>query len=152
VVCLLQETLRTSPLGLSMLVGRFDPPMAGALGVRVPTMRIVAFAFSAVTAALGGALIVQLAGGAFPDQFTTTASINLLIIPIIGGRGWRWAPLVGAIIVIALPEYLRFLDDYRLVVYGALVTAVALFLPGGAQQAFRAGWSRVRSGIRTVRR
>lgn len=134
-VCLfLQETLRTSPTGLAMIIGRHDPVAAAALGVPASRTRLVAFVFSAVTGALGGALIVQLAGGAFPDQFATTASINLLIIPIIGGRGWRWAPLVGSAVVIALPEYLRVLDEYRLVVYGVLVTAIALFLPGGLRQ------------------
>lgn len=133
----LQEALRTSPLGLAMIVGRFDPPVADALGVNVSRTRVAAFVLSAVSAAVGGALVAQLAGGAFPDQFSTTAAISLLVIPIIGGRGWRWAPVVGAIVVIAAPEYLRFLDEYRLAVYGVIVTFVALFLPGGIHQLVR---------------
>jgi len=129
-----QETLRTSSVGLALLSTRFDAPGSQALGIGIAQSRIIAFAFSAATAALGGALMVQLTGGAFPDQFSITHSISLLVIPIIGGRGWRWATIVGALVVIALPEYFRFLDEYRLVAYGVLVTLVALFVPGGARQ------------------
>jgi branched-chain amino acid transport system permease protein len=95
---------------------------------------LAAFAFSAVTGCVAGALFVQLAGSAFPEQFDVGASISLIVIPIVGGRGWRWAPIAGAIIVIGGPEYFRFLAEYRLVAYGSLVTLLALFAPGGLRE------------------
>src|SRR5690606_38557022 len=56
-VSFLQEALRTSPVGQAMIIGRYDPPAAEGIGVSVAYTRVVAFVLSAVTAALGGALI-----------------------------------------------------------------------------------------------
>lgn len=145
----IQESMRHSALGKSMLVCRHDQAAGAGLGISVRASRLAAFAFSAVTGSIAGALVVQLAGSAFPEQFDVGTSISLIVIPIVGGRGWRWAPIAGAIVVIGGPEYFRFLAEYRLVAYGVLVTGLALFAPGGLREIAHllvTGFRRIRPG------
>jgi branched-chain amino acid transport system permease protein len=130
----IQDSLRSSRLGVSMLATRGDEEAAASLGISIPNTRILAFVFSAVPTVLGGVLLAQLTTYVHPDQFEVTTSVSLIAIPIIGGRGWRWAPILGALFVVALPEYVRFLSEYRLVLYGVLLTAIALFFPDGMRQ------------------
>jgi branched-chain amino acid transport system permease protein len=130
----LQSCLRESPLGAAMLTTRFDVPAAQALGVSVARVRLTAFMISSVPVTVAGAFLAQLVHYIGPDQFSLETSIRLIAIAIIGGRGWRWAPLPGAVVVVTLPELLRPLADYRLVFYGVTLAFVALFMPRGLNQ------------------
>ncbi len=130
----LQDGLRASRLGMSMLASRGDEDATASMGISVSETRVLAFVLSAIPTVLAGIFLAQLTTFISPDQFEIPTGVNLLAIPIIGGRGWRWAPLVGAVFVVALPEYVRFLADYRLVLYGVILTAVALFFPDGFRQ------------------
>ena len=134
ILYVLQSSLRASPLGQAMLSMRFDPAAAQSLGVSVTMMRFVVFVISSIPVTLGGVFLAQLIHYISPEQFTLETSIQLLAIAVIGGRGWRWAPILGAIVVITLPEILRPLADYRLVFYGAALTFVSLFMPRGLSQ------------------
>lgn len=130
----LQCSLRSSPVGQSMLALRFDPAASQSLGISVTVVRFVVFVASSVPATLGGIFLAQLIHYISPEQFTLETSIQLMAIAVIGGRGWRWAPIVGALVVTTLPELLRPLADYRLVFYGAALAFVALFMPRGLSQ------------------
>lgn len=135
----LQGSLRASPLGQAMLSMRFDPAAAQSLGISVTMIRFVVFIVSAIPVTLGGVFLAQLIHYISPEQFTLETSIQLLAIAVIGGRGWRWAPILGAVVVTTLPELLRPLADYRLVFYGAALTFVSLFMPRGLSQV--AAWA-----------
>lgn len=130
----LQSAVRESPLGTAMLTTRFDVPAAQSMGVSVAWIRLIAFMISSVPVTLAGAFLAQLVHYIGPDQFSLETSIKLIAIAIIGGRGWRWAPLLGAVVVITLPELLRPLAEYRLVFYGVVLAFVALFMPRGLNQ------------------
>jgi branched-chain amino acid transport system permease protein len=142
----LQEGLRASSLGMSMLASRGDEDATACLGLSVAKIRVVAFIVSAVPTIIAGMFLAQLTTYISPDQFEIPTSISLVAIPIIGGRGWRWAPLLGAAFVVGLPEYVRFLAEYRLVMYGLILTTVALFFPDGFRQLFQLliSWARRR--------
>jgi branched-chain amino acid transport system permease protein len=64
---------------------------------------------------------------------------------IVGGMGTLIGPVFGAILLTILPELLRNVGDLRLIVYGAAITLVVLFMPGGIAQAARVGFGRIRS-------
>jgi branched-chain amino acid transport system permease protein len=70
-----------------------------------------------------------------PDAFTITESFSILSMVIVGGMGTLAGPAFGAILLTVLPEILRDVGDLRLVVYGAALTLVVLFMPGGLAQA-----------------
>lgn len=141
-----QSCLRETPLGSAMLAIRFDPAASRSLGVSVPAVKLATFMISTVPVTIAGAFLAQLVHYISPDQFTLETAVRLIAIAIIGGRGWRWAPVVGAVVVVTLPELLRPLDDYRLVFYGAALAFVALFMPRGLAQV--ASWLRSRVKVR----
>lgn len=130
----LQNVFRASPIGTALVTARWNEELAGAVGISIRSVRVIAFVLSAVPACIAGAMTAQLFHYTAPQMFDVSTSINLIAIPIIAGRGWRWAPLIGAAIVIALPEYVRFLQDYRLMVYGSILVLIALFLPNGLRE------------------
>jgi len=72
-----------------------------------------------------------------PDAFFVTEAFNILAMVIVGGMGTLIGPVFGAILLTLLPEVLRGIGDLRLVVYGAALTFVVLFMPGGLAQAAR---------------
>ena len=85
-----------------------------------------------------------------PDAFFITESFTILAMVIVGGMGTLIGPVWGAILLTVLPELLRGIGDLRLVVYGAALTLVVLFMPGGLAQAARM-WLRD-SSARAARR
>jgi branched-chain amino acid transport system permease protein len=72
-----------------------------------------------------------------PDAFIITESFTILAMVIVGGMGTLLGPVGGAILLTVLPELLRGFGDLRLVLYGAALTLVVLFMPGGMAQAAR---------------
>jgi branched-chain amino acid transport system permease protein len=69
-----------------------------------------------------------------PDAFFITESFTILSMVIVGGMGTLIGPVWGAILLTLLPELLRDIGDLRLVVFGAALTLVVLFMPGGLVQ------------------
>ena len=80
---------------------------------------------------LGGAIFAAQLRGIFPDSFTLLVSINVLSLIIIGGLGSIPGVVVGALMLVGLPEVLRELQDYRLLVFGVLLVVVMLLKPEG---------------------
>ena len=72
-----------------------------------------------------------------PDAFFITESFDVLAMVIVGGIGTLSGPVLGAILLTVLPEFLRGIGDLRLIVYGLALTLVVLFMPGGIAQALR---------------
>ena len=66
-----------------------------------------------------------------PDAFNFVQSITILAMVVVGGIGSTWGVVVGAVILTLMPELFRFINDYKLLVYGALLLLVMRFNPGG---------------------
>jgi branched-chain amino acid transport system permease protein len=66
-----------------------------------------------------------------PDAFNFVQSITILAMVVIGGIGSTWGVVIGAVILTLMPELFRFINDYKLLVYGALLLLVMRFYPGG---------------------
>ena len=66
-----------------------------------------------------------------PASFSLLVSINVLAVIIVGGMGSLPGVLVGALVLVALPELLREFQEFRLLVYGAVLVAMMLFRPAG---------------------
>ena len=68
---------------------------------------------------------------AAPLSFELLESINIVLIVVIGGAGFLAGPLIGAVIFVGLPEYLRIAKELRLVIFGAILLVITLFAPKG---------------------
>ena len=94
-------------------------------------MRTAAFVVSAVAAALAGALFAPLNGYVSPSSFPFVQSILLVLAVLVGGSGTALGPVLGALIVVLLPELVSGLAEYRLLAFGVLMLAVLRLAPLG---------------------
>jgi branched-chain amino acid transport system permease protein len=90
-----------------------------------------AFVIGTACAGLSGALYAHYMSYISPESFKLVISIEMVTMVVIGGLGSMLGGIVGSLVVILLPEFLRVLADYRLVVYGSLLIIFMMFLPGG---------------------
>jgi branched-chain amino acid transport system ATP-binding protein len=127
----LARNLERSPWGRALVAVRESEIAAESLGLNPYFLRTVAFTLSAAFAGAGGCLYAFLAGFVSPDSFTTQASILFLLVILFGGLGRVLGPVVGALVLIVLPETLHQFSDYRLILYGGLLLGSIYFLPGG---------------------
>ena len=123
--------LKASRLGLSMQAVRDNELAAGVAGIDTYRVKIIAFAASAALGGLGGGLFA----GAFryisPDQFAFDDSVVLLTMALLGGVDAAVGAVIGTALLILLPEWLRFLKQFYLAVYGLAVILIMVFMPQG---------------------
>jgi branched-chain amino acid transport system permease protein len=131
------DALLRSPIGETLTAIREDELSAVSLGIDAPKWKAFAFAISSAVAGAAGCFYASFVGTLVPDAFFITESFSMLAMVIVGGMGTLIGPVFGAILLTVLPELLRGIGDLRLIVYGAAVTLVVLFMPGGLVQAAR---------------
>jgi branched-chain amino acid transport system permease protein len=134
-VYLLLAQLVRSPIGETLTAMREDEVSAASLGINAAAWKVFAFGVGAAIGGAAGCFYAAFVGTLVPDAFTITESFSILSMVIVGGMGTLIGPVFGAILLTLLPELLRSVGDLRLVVYGAALTFVVLFMPGGLAQA-----------------
>jgi branched-chain amino acid transport system permease protein len=120
-----------SDFGRMLVAIRQDETLAAARGVNVTAGKILAFAIGAAIAGAGGALKASFLRVAAPASFEYLEGINLVLIVIIGGAGTLTGPLLGSLLFVALPEYLRVAAEWRLVIFGVVLVLLMRFAPQG---------------------
>ncbi|HTU00612.1 MAG TPA: branched-chain amino acid ABC transporter ATP-binding protein/permease [Candidatus Sulfotelmatobacter sp.] len=133
----LVANLRRSAWGRALLAVRGSEVAAESLGLSAYYVRTMAFTISAGFAGAGGALFTFLTGYVSPDSFNLQTSILFLLALLFGGEGSVAGPLIGSVVLTALPELLTSLDDYRLILYGGLLLVSMYWLPAGVVGALR---------------
>jgi len=131
VLALVLVWLIRSPWGRAFAALRDNPIRAESLGVNIMAYTLLAFAIGAAFAGIAGAYFAALVQFIEPAPFSLTASLMMLLMVIVGGSGRFFGPMLGAAIVILLPEWLRFMKDWYLVMFGLAVVALMIWLPGG---------------------
>jgi branched-chain amino acid transport system permease protein len=145
-VYLLLDQLVRSPIGETLTAIREDEVSAAALGINGAAWKVFAFAVGAAVGGAAGCFYASFVGTLVPDAFFVTEAFTILAMVIVGGMGTLIGPVFGAILLTLLPEVLRGIGDLRLVVYGASLTFVVLFMPGGLVQAARIVQEKLRLG------
>src|SRR6202045_4030768 len=107
------------------------PAAARGVGISPVPVRTAAFMLAAIAAGLAGGLQAALTGFIAPSSFPFSQSILVLLVVVVGGAGRTLGPLVGAAVVVLLPELLAGLAEYRLLVFGAGLLIVLWAAPGG---------------------
>ncbi len=131
VTAIVAGRLVSSRIGRSWRAMRADEDVAQMSGVNITRAKLLAFGIGASFAGLGGALSAVRLYGSYPDSFTVLVSINVLCIIIIGGLGSAPGVILGALLLVGMPEILRELADYRLLAFGALLVAAMILRPQG---------------------
>jgi branched-chain amino acid transport system permease protein len=130
-LALLLAWLLRSPWGRAFAALRDNPIRAESLGVNITAYTLLAFAIGAAFGGVGGALYAALVQYIEPTAFNVPASLMMLLAVIVGGSGRFFGPLVGTVVVLLLPEWLRFAQNWYLMVFGFAVVALMIWLPGG---------------------
>ncbi|WP_293779566.1 branched-chain amino acid ABC transporter permease [uncultured Oxalicibacterium sp.] len=131
VTFVLLRALERSWVGLSMDVVRTDETAASTFGLHIKRWKIIAFTMGNLFAGIAGSVYGMMAGFIAPNNFTFSDSLLLLSITILGGLGNPIGLIPAALIVMILPEKFQFIQEYRVLLYAALVIAILLFRPEG---------------------
>ncbi|MFN8466841.1 MAG: branched-chain amino acid ABC transporter permease [Caldilineaceae bacterium] len=123
--------LKNSRLGRAWMAIREDEDVAAAMSINLVGYKLLAFATGATLAGLSGAMFGSKLGSMVPASFNVLVSINVLAVLIVGGMGSLPGVVVGAIVLIGLPELLREFNEFRWWVYGAVLVVMMLYRPEG---------------------
>jgi branched-chain amino acid transport system permease protein len=123
--------LRDSRIGWAWQAIREDELAAEATGVNTTVAKLQAFAIGASFAGFAGGLLASWQRSVFPDNFLFHESINILAMVILGGMGNVVGVVLGAAVIVALPEIFRDLALYRLLAFGAILMVLMIFRPQG---------------------
>jgi len=123
--------LGRSALGRQLRAVRDNELAAATSGIAVTHVKVAAFAAAAFLAGLAGSLYGLLETYVSPDTFTFDFSIVLLTMLLVGGRYSVGGAVAGAVVLGFLPEWLRFLKDYYMLLFGALVVVSVTWMPSG---------------------
>lgn len=123
--------LNNSRTGRQWMAIREDEDVATAMGIDTARAKLLAFTLSAATGGVAGAIFAAKVGTVFPNSFTVFISINVLSLIIVGGIASNPGIVVGAVVLIGLPELLREFSDFRFLMYGALLIIMMINRPQG---------------------
>lgn len=120
-----------SRVGRAMEAMREDEAAAGVMGVNLPRYRLVALVVSSAMAGVAGCLSAHVSSFIGPNEYGFEAAVTILSYALLGGIGSPLAPVLGSTILTLLPEVLRPLADFRLMVNGLIIVLAVLFMPRG---------------------
>lgn len=123
--------LKRSRVGRAWMAMREDEPVAEVMGVNTVEAKLSAFIVGAILASFGGALFATKLGSVFPHTFQILVSITVLVLIIVGGMGSIPGVIVGAVVVVGLPEVLREFAEFKFLLYGALLIYMMINKPEG---------------------
>ena len=123
--------LERSRVGRALAAIREDEAAAQAMGIRVTTYKVLAFSIAGFIAGLAGGLAVHFTYLINPAQAAFGEAVTILTYAVFGGTSTFAGPILGGMVLTVLPEALRFLKGYRLLLDGAILVLVTTYLPNG---------------------
>jgi branched-chain amino acid transport system permease protein len=123
--------LQDSRIGRAWMAMREDEAVAEAMGVNIVAAKLSAFIAGAMLAGFGGALFATKIGSVFPHSFNVIVSITVLVVIIVGGMASVPGVVLASFVLVGLPELLREFEEYRFLIYGALLIFMMQRRPEG---------------------
>jgi branched-chain amino acid transport system permease protein len=119
---------------------RDAPSAAAVLGVNIARLKERVFISSALLGSFAGSLFAHYVSFVSVDSFGVDRAINFLLIAVLGGARTIAGPVLGALFVTALPNFLSRLGDVHALLFGVFLIAAVIFLPGGLGGAIERFW------------
>jgi branched-chain amino acid transport system permease protein len=117
--------------GLACFALREEETAAASMGISPVRFKLLAFVLGTAMAGLGGALYAHFMRFISAGDFSFPVSVMLLSMIVLGGMGTLWGPVLGAVILVSLPELFRPLLEIRFLLYTLLLLLMIRFQPGG---------------------
>lgn len=130
-VMLFALNLANSRVGRALRAVHDSEVAAQVLGVNARLLKVQIFTLSAVISSIAGSLYAHTMTFVSPASFGFNFSIELLTMVVIGGLGSIYGSFLGAALLTLLPEFLRGANDYDIIIYGAMLMVMVMFMPGG---------------------
>ena len=130
-VILVARHLAMSTHGRALFAIRDDEVAAEALGVDTTSYKVLAFVMGAFFAGIAGGLFAHFLSYLNPNSFTFLRSIEVIAMVVLGGMGSISGAVLAAIILTLMPEVLRPVKDYRMVLYSLMLIVLMITRPGG---------------------
>ncbi len=136
--------IRHSKYGLGLLAIRDDEDRAFGLGVKTGPYKLVAYVVSTIFVGMAGGMFVYFIGTIFPQfTFDPIVDVNLTTIAFLGGLGTLAGPLVGAVLVVPLQQWLTLQfggSSLNLVLFGSFLLVILLVMPQGIVPTLQSRW------------
>lgn len=123
--------LTRSQIGRAWIAIREDELAASAMGINTTQMKVLAFALGAGIAGVAGVFFAAKYTFISPESFTFLESVRVLSMVVLGGMGSLPGAILGAFLLTVLPELLRGLANYRMLIFGAALVVMMVFRPQG---------------------
>ncbi|MCF0156850.1 MAG: branched-chain amino acid ABC transporter permease, partial [Veillonella sp.] len=123
--------INNSRVGRAFAAIKADDHAAELMGINVVYYKMLAFVIGAFMAGVGGGLYAHITNFINPTDFGYHKVVQILLYPVFGGSDVVWGSILGSLVLTLLPEVLRFLSDYRDIIYGALLVLLMAFRPDG---------------------
>lgn len=128
---LLCGIVKRSWLGYAFDAVGADEIAARSIGIDTPRYKLAAFVLGTGLAGVAGCLYAYYLGTVGADAFGFPVSVMILAMVVIGGMGSLWGSVLAATLLTLAPEWFRFVNDYKLLVFGLLLFVMMRFVPGG---------------------
>ena len=123
--------LRKSRMGRALQAVGSDEDTAEVIGVNITAVKLIAFSSGAFIAGIGGGIFAHYQEYVEPLMFDVMHSVEFLVFTIFGGIQIFWGPIFGAFVLTLMPEFLRFIQEWRMELYGALLILMMIVRPQG---------------------
>lgn len=143
VVALAMARLHDSRFGRALLAMQQNDEAAQACGISLTRYKSQTFMIAALVSGIAGALYAHQAGYLNPNDFGFMKSMEILIMVVIGGVASLEGAILGALVVVLFPEYMRALDDYRMLLYGVVLVGMMFVGTGGLARLLRIATARL---------
>lgn len=123
--------LINSGVGMAMQTVKNDEIAAEAIGIQPRKYKIMAFVIASAFAGMTGCFFASYLSYISPSVFVYNTSMTVLMMVVLGGLGSIAGSVLGATVLVIVPEMLRFLNDYRMLIFGALMVFMMIYKPEG---------------------
>lgn len=130
-VIFLMHRIMNSIIGRTYIAIRNSEELAETIGIATMKQKMVSFVLSTFFAGLSGGLYAAFVRFIGPDISYISVTFDMLMYLIVGGMGTLSGPLIGTLLIVWISQYLQFLQNYRMLIFGPLLTLLIIFYPRG---------------------
>ncbi|KAF0820520.1 MULTISPECIES: branched-chain amino acid ABC transporter permease [unclassified Cytobacillus] len=137
-----------SRVGRAFAAIKLDEKAAESMGINITYYKVLAFAQGALVAGFAGALFAHVLAYISPADFAYHRAVEILIFAVFGGSEVIWGPVFGALFLTVMPEVLRFISEYRYMIYGLIIIIMMAVRPQGLIDVNILNWVKLKTSKR----
>lgn len=134
-----------SRVGRAFAAIKLDEKAAESMGINITYYKVLAFTQGALLSGFAGALYAHVLAYISPADFAYHRAVEILIFAVFGGSEVIWGPVFGALFLTVMPEVLRFISEYRYMIYGLIILVMMAVRPQGLIDVHLLNWMKLKT-------